>query len=154
MTKRQLHLPMVEVEKVVKERNIKAGAPRVSGIGWIKNESKILRPDYYREQDRERGKARYERRRPWLVAIKSAMSCQVCGASGSTASLDFHHINPNEKLFEPSLRNLKRNQQSFLNELAKCAAVCVSCHRSLHHDSEGDIELTTIDVDSLPPMPY
>jgi len=50
--------------------------------------------------------------------------------------------------------NLARNQQSFIDELAKCAAVCASCHRSLHHDSEGDIELTPIDVDSLPPMPY
>lgn len=151
-------LKMIDIAPDTPPSRNKAGRPRVLGVGNMSGvtpsqRSKLKRIDYYRESDRQRGMARYNRRKPWFEKIKSEAVCGACGLSGHSESIDFHHVDSDTKKFCPSLTNLKRSRQSFLDELAKCAAVCAACHRRIHHGDLSGIDLETINVASLPPMP-
>jgi 5-methylcytosine-specific restriction endonuclease McrA len=63
--------------------------------------------------------------------------CENCGYTGEYGSLDFHHIDPNTKLF--SIGNFTSKTVSddrFISELApeidKCRLLCPNCHRQEH----------------------
>ena len=49
-------------------------------------------------------------------------------------TISFHHLDPNEKDFNPS--NLKKYKfdDRIKNELDKCILVCANCHREIHHE--------------------
>lgn len=48
--------------------------------------------------------------------------------------MDFHHLNPNEKDFNISDRNLPTSDWPRIkNELDKCILVCANCHREIHN---------------------
>ena len=47
-------------------------------------------------------------------------------------ALDFHHINPEEKDFMLSDRNLILDWNEIKKELDKCILVCSNCHREIH----------------------
>jgi len=61
-------------------------------------------------------------------------SCVRCGYNKYMGALEFHHLDPSEKDFNPS--NLKK--YSFDDrakmELDKCILVCSNCHREIHHE--------------------
>jgi hypothetical protein len=52
--------------------------------------------------------------------------CKVCGYDKCHASMDFHHINPNEKEFGISGNNTSKIK--LFEELKKCILVCKNCH--------------------------
>lgn len=58
--------------------------------------------------------------------------CIVCGYSKSTRALNFHHVNPAEKLFGISARGITRSWKKVQNELDKCVLVCSNCHAEIH----------------------
>lgn len=61
--------------------------------------------------------------------------CAICGYNKSIASLDFHHVNPNEK--DTSFYNLKAKfSDKFKKELDKCILLCANCHRELHYNEK------------------
>ena len=61
-------------------------------------------------------------------------SCTICGYNKNYAALDFHHINPEEKEYNPAqLVNNSYNLDDIFNELDKCQLVCANCHRELHN---------------------
>lgn len=61
-------------------------------------------------------------------------SCTICGYNKNYAALDFHHINPEEKEYNPAqLINNLYNLDDIFNELDKCQLVCANCHRELHN---------------------
>lgn len=71
-----------------------------------------------------------------LEKIKDELSCNHCIESDNV-SLDFHHINPNNKLFEitdfvytysPNEKNIHKLK----TEMAKCMVLCSNCHRKEH----------------------
>ena len=47
-------------------------------------------------------------------------------------ALEFHHLNPNEKDFIISDRNLILDWNIIKKELDKCELVCANCHREIH----------------------
>lgn len=66
-----------------------------------------------------------------LVEYKGG-ECQICSYDKCIAALDFHHINPKEKLFSISSAmsySLKRLKK----EVDKCILVCRNCHAELHN---------------------
>lgn len=66
--------------------------------------------------------------------------CVICGYNKCPASLDFHHINPEEKEFGVSGNNYSKSRID--NEIKKCILVCKNCH--------GEIESgLIIDVDKF-----
>lgn len=128
------------------------GAPRVEGAGRVTNASRLKSIDRHREMDRARSARRFQCRKAWYDDIKSRMSCQICGVEPGPW-IELHHIDPSTKKFSAGLMSVTRARDSFLRELAKCAPVCATCHSKIHFGAITP-DLTPVDVDALPPMPY
>ena len=58
--------------------------------------------------------------------------CECCGYNNCIEALDFHHLNPKEKDFSISDRNIKLDWDSIKKELDKCILICSNCHREIH----------------------
>lgn len=84
----------------------------------------------YKKQ-KERGlKRKFE-----LINLKGG-ACEKCGYNKCIAALDFHHSNPNEKLFQIDVRHISnKNMKDLLKELDKCVLLCANCHREEHNPS-------------------
>jgi len=57
--------------------------------------------------------------------------CIICGYNKCLRSLDFHHLDPNEKEFSIS-KNKNRKFENIIPELNKCILVCSNCHGEIH----------------------
>jgi len=57
--------------------------------------------------------------------------CLICGYNKYLGSLDFHHIDPNEKEFSMAQFKLRSFDQ-VKSELDKCVLLCANCHREVH----------------------
>ena len=69
--------------------------------------------------------------------------CSVCGYKKNSSALDFHHINPKEKLFALDLRSLSnRTQLKIDSEIQKCTLMCRNCHSELHNP-QHNLECTS-----------
>ena len=63
--------------------------------------------------------------------------CSICGYDKCQASLEFHHIDPNQK--DKNFGNLKlRKWEDQKKELDKCICVCANCHREIHAELRLD----------------
>ena len=57
--------------------------------------------------------------------------CEKCGYNKCIAALDFHHKNPEEKIYDvKSLMN--RKWELIQEEIDKCILLCSNCHREEH----------------------
>lgn len=75
-----------------------------------------------------------ERRRmikKWALEYKGN-HCSVCDYDKCIEALDFHHLDPSQKEFQLSDRNLSSDWQLIQSELDKCVLLCSNCHRELH----------------------
>ena len=62
--------------------------------------------------------------------FKTNQGCLVCGYNTYGGSLDFHHINRDEKKILISTNNYRR--KSGIAEMKKCVLVCKNCHYEIH----------------------
>ncbi len=67
----------------------------------------------------------------WALDYKGN-KCKYCGYDKCIEALEFHHINPDEKDFSISDRNIKLDWEEIKKELDKCVLVCSNCHREIH----------------------
>lgn len=67
----------------------------------------------------------------WALEYKG-YKCQCCGYDKCIEALEFHHINPEEKDFSISDRDIKLSWEQIKEELDKCVLVCSNCHREIH----------------------
>ena len=56
--------------------------------------------------------------------------CLFCGLSHPLSALEFHHINPQDKI--QNISKFSCWSQGLINELDKCALLCCICHRKVH----------------------
>jgi len=72
--------------------------------------------------------------------IKSLMieykggSCTRCGYNKYQGALDFHHLDPKEKDFNPGHLKKYKFDDKIKKELDKCILVCSNCHREIHYE--------------------
>ena len=83
----------------------------------------------------EINKRRRHKMRIWFAEIKSNLSCATCGET-HPATLDFHHVNPNEKDGAISAMVLASSKKKLLAEIEKCIVLCANCHRKLHYEEK------------------
>ena len=57
-------------------------------------------------------------------------SCSKCGYNKCAGALEFHHIDPSQKEFGITTKNVKWEKLKL--ELDKCILVCANCHREIH----------------------
>jgi len=85
---------------------------------------------YYKNKAKESDKRQTERNKKIIKDIKEKSCCIKCGES-HPATLDFHHINQNEKEFTIAA-GLSKSLKSLKKEIDKCIVLCSNCHRKLH----------------------
>ena len=57
-------------------------------------------------------------------------SCVLCGETGCPDILDFHHLNPETKVF--GISHYRLFNEEFRKELDKCVVLCGNCHAEVH----------------------
>jgi len=60
--------------------------------------------------------------------------CVRCGYNKYQGALEFHHLDPKEKDFNPSHLKKYTFDDRIKNELDKCILVCANCHREIHDE--------------------
>lgn len=106
-----------------------------------KEEQKIANRRHYlanKEKINARTKARKAARQKVLIDIKKELVCEECGEDRYQV-LEFHHINPAEKLF--TIGNYSKagfTYDELLEEISKCKVLCANCHRMLHWELKQD----------------
>ena len=72
-------------------------------------------------------------RKKKLIEIAGGQCCD-CGYKRNIAALEFHHVNPEEKLFGIDLRKCSNLQwDRLVEEVKKCILICSNCHRERHN---------------------
>lgn len=60
--------------------------------------------------------------------------CSNCGYARNYAALEFHHVEPSEKLFQLDMRSLANLQwELVVVEARKCRLLCANCHAEWHN---------------------
>jgi len=78
----------------------------------------------------------------------------ICGYSGSTSVLHFHHIIPSHKIADIGKFISERDYYGTISELWKCTILCANCH-SLYHNSNNIIKkimeekFVKVDIDAF-----
>ena len=91
--------------------------------------------DYYKNADRKavivsKNRERRAILREKVRQIKLSLGCKRCGFNECSEALDFHHRNPEEKLFNIGTGCLASiSWQRIQNEIDKCDVLCANCHR-------------------------
>jgi hypothetical protein len=65
--------------------------------------------------------------------------CVLCGYDKYVGSLEFHHVNPDEKDHEKT--SIDMSLERCKSELDKCILVCANCHREIHNGFYSKEEL-------------
>ena len=90
------------------------------------------------EKTKRKGSYEYQKKRgvkrkTELVNLMGGC-CQSCGYKKNLGALEFHHINPSEKISELDVRILtNRTWDYILNESKKCKLLCSNCHAEEHY---------------------
>jgi len=69
-----------------------------------------------------------KRIKDWLNEQKSK-PCNRCGQNYPPVVMDFHHRDPQTKLFEVAAAISRYSRQRMIDEIAKCDLLCANCHR-------------------------
>ena len=68
-----------------------------------------------------------------IKRIKEAVGCCRC-SERHIACLEFHHKEPDEKMFQVSaFRNYGYNVDRVVYEIKKCLLICSNCHKKEHY---------------------
>lgn len=79
----------------------------------------------------EKGSEQRKIIKKWAVEEKGG-KCSICGYNKCIEALEFHHLDPTQKDFILSDRNLILSWKEIKKELEKCILVCSNCHREIH----------------------
>lgn len=84
----------------------------------------------HKKKEKERERKRYEENKLILHKLKSN-GCAICGYNKCKACLDFHHVNPQNKIFTINAQYI--GSKNLRNELNKCILLCNRCHGEIHY---------------------
>lgn len=89
----------------------------------------------------ENNNSKWKNNKKIYLEYKGISGCQKCGYNECNSSLDFHHLNTNEKDFMIGEIYITYNSISdltdkLLDELNKCVVLCKNCHKLEHTDIE------------------
>ena len=100
---------------------------------------------YYRcTRCRQEGVSEWRRRVKRRLVEEAGGRCRLCGYDRSSAALQFHHVDPTQKVFALSVRGLTRSLAKARAEAAKCVLLCANCH------VEVEVGIATL-AHSVPP---
>ena len=69
-------------------------------------------------------------------------ACAICGYSRYSGALQFHHLEPTEKVFTLSADGVSRSIERARHEAEKCVLLCANCHAEVENGrAEVPLEL-------------
>jgi hypothetical protein len=80
-------------------------------------------------------KARIEVNQRYIISYLAEHPCTVCGEA-RIPCLEFHHVNPAEKLFTIGAYQ-GAPLTTLRTEIAKCVVLCANCHKMHHNEERG-----------------
>jgi hypothetical protein len=73
----------------------------------------------------------------YLHSVNRKYSCEICGYDKNYAALEFHHKNPNDKVYTISSISSSMSKEKCWEilsvEVPKCIILCANCHREWHN---------------------
>lgn len=96
-----------------------------------------------KEHGRKRMRAKYAEERDEITRLRNKMrsralnelggKCSHCGYDRYENALNFHHVDPSQKKFNP-VRVFDPRYKAYgdMSEINKCALLCMNCHIALH----------------------
>ena len=105
---------------------------------------KYHRDSLTREKKKAQAKEHYQKygstsaakakiRRGIVNRYKEQDGCAHCGYTEHGCALDFHHVDPSTKEFNPGSR-MHGSGESIMNEIDKCVVLCKNCHAVAHKE--------------------
>ena len=92
---------------------------------------------YYQKHKEQIKQRAYQYRQGYTKQAKQQIyelkinGCAICGYNKCVDSLEFHHVNPDDKLFQISGGNIYRKIDVILDEIQKCILLCSNCHKEI-----------------------
>lgn len=95
---------------------------------------KIAKESYLKNREKrvKHQRDKYHQKINAINEYKCSMGCGACGESDFRC-LDFHHTNPDGKLFNISRGISHYSMAKIWAEIKKCVVLCSNCHRKLSH---------------------
>ena len=93
--------------------------------GTRRSECKFCHSDYMKNH--------YRQKKIEIQDLKIGLKCVKCGYNRCGASLEFHHINPNEK--DDTIARMISNNYALSKvqeEVQKCVVLCSNCHHEFN----------------------
>lgn len=75
----------------------------------------------------------HRRRIKERLVAEAGGRCAVCGYDRCLGALQFHHLDPSEKVFSLSVRGLVHALEDLRAEASKCALLCSNCHAEVEN---------------------
>lgn len=74
----------------------------------------------------------------FVDTYKIRYGCMRCGFRDAAESLDFHHLNPSEKVGNVSeMVGNGLPLELIFDEIRKCIILCANCHRTVERNKNG-----------------
>jgi len=122
-----------ELSEFNKNKSTKDGLQRHCKICQRENNRKYYSKSGEKEKQQKRNAKRKVKLRDFIINIRKTLKCVKCGED-RWYCLDFHHKNPDTKLYEIADMPWQGMPKStILKEINKCDTLCANCHRELHH---------------------
>jgi ribosomal protein L37E len=68
-----------------------------------------------------------------ISKILKSNGCSKCGYDKSIRALQFHHVEPNDKIMTLDVSEIRRkSNEKIINEILKCVLLCSNCHGEIH----------------------
>lgn len=83
------------------------------------------------------GKLWRRRNREYIQACKVLSSCKQCGENRPIC-LDYHHKDPDNKLFGLAEDGERHSVDAIDAEMRKCVVLCANCHRIVSAEQRRD----------------
>jgi transposase len=86
------------------------------------------RGHYRCKRCRVEGVVRHRRKIKAMLVDEAGGGCSICGYDRCMGALEFHHIDPAEKLLDVSRYGVTVSLEAARAEAAKCVLLCSNCH--------------------------
>lgn len=80
-----------------------------------------------------------QRRRDWVNEQKQG-PCAHCGVCYPSYVMDFHHRDPEDKLFSIAWGVSRVSRARLAAEIDKCDLLCANCHRIEEYSTNSDVQ--------------
>jgi hypothetical protein len=125
---------LIEALALVKLRLTRTALRLLSTVGYGETEFILEGRGNYRGK-RCRAERVAQRRRDVKATLvaEAGGRCVICGYSRCAAALEFHHVDPNKKLFEVNANGATVSIDMLRTEAKKCVLLCSNCHAEVEN---------------------